>query len=54
MKGKKIPMRNTPANGPIDAEDRLIVSWRTDPSISTTYTKPENYSFLLENTYIIR
>lgn len=41
MKGKKIPIENTPASGPIDADDKLIVNCKTEPSFSTTNTKPE-------------
>lgn len=41
MKGKNMPMRNTPDKAPIDADDRLIVNCRTEPSLSTTYTNAE-------------
>lgn len=40
IKGKKMPIKNTPVSGPIEADDRLIVNCKTDPSFSTTNTKP--------------
>lgn len=40
INGKNSPIRNTPARGPIEAEDKLIVNCNTEPSFSTTNTKP--------------
>lgn len=42
-----MPIKNIPVSGPIDAEDRLIVSCNTEPSFSTTNTKPKEKSLLL-------
>lgn len=42
MNGKNMPIRNIPARGPIDAEERLIVNCNTAPNFSTICTKPIN------------
>lgn len=47
IKGKIMPIKNIPVSGPMDAEDRLIVSCNTEPSFSTTNTKPKEKSLLL-------
>lgn len=42
IKGKKIPIKNTPVRGPMQADERLMVSCNTVPNFSTTNTKPVN------------
>lgn len=41
MNGRSMPIRNTPASGPIEADDKLIVNCSTAPSLSTTNTRPK-------------
>lgn len=54
MKGKKIPIRKTAAKGPIEADDRLMANWSTDPNFSTTNTKPGKNQTIIGWNYDLR